>query len=89
MRNLTQETNIIKSMLAWAGFFVLGGAVIIIIAVEYWIISEYIGPMFWIMQGLWAIGVGIVISTIAALTRSGQDAQNVSTKVDPNILQKQ
>lgn len=88
MRNLTLESNIVKNMLAWAGFFVLLGLVIVSLAVEYWIIMEYSGPMFWIMQGAWAIVMGLELSIVAVLMQSGQRTQNISTKVDPNILQK-
>lgn len=65
----------------------LVGVVTVTVALEYWIILQFSGPVFWVMQGLWAIGVGVAISTIAALVRAGQQAQNANTKVDPNILQ--
>jgi hypothetical protein len=87
MRNLTQEANIVKSMLAWSGFFVLVGVVVLIAALEYWLMSSFFGPVFWILQGLWAIGTGFVISIIAALVKSGQAAQNSSTKVSTDTLE--
>jgi len=74
-------------MMAWSGLLVLVGVITVGLALEYWIILQFSGPMFWIMQGLWLLGAGIATSVIAALIKSGQAAQNSNTTVNRDSLE--
>jgi fatty acid desaturase len=72
MRNLTAEKKFTDRLLALAGLMVLIGLVALLIGTQMWIVENTIGPMFWVLEGIWAVIAGIIFATLAQISQAGQ-----------------
>jgi hypothetical protein len=67
MRNLTAEAKIINKLFTLAGALVLTGLVGLLVFFEVWILVNFIGLSFWLMQFFWAVVAGLVIAFVAGV----------------------
>lgn len=67
MRNLTAEKKFTDRLLITGGLLVLAGLVGLLIGSQMWILENCTGPVFWLLEGLWAILAGVMFSTVARI----------------------
>ena len=72
MRNLTAERKVIEKLFVASGAFFLIGVIALAFGTQWGIIENTAGPLFWTLEGLWAVLLGITLGLIGNATKQGQ-----------------